>query len=664
MIETRNGDRGDRLQWRIERASIVVDHQGQCVAANESAEKLLGFEPGTLTGTPISEALPGETAWSRMAPEASDRATAPVRTVPIILKSGLRRLVDLRISTLSGFPGGVWLLVEAQEHEPGEDPSLEAECAAASASNLAGQSSETLTRVRQSLLESEARFRGAFDASSIGMALISFSGRFLLVNPALCGILEYTESELLNLAIDEVTHPDDRELDRELQLQLLANEITTYQVEKRYLCKGGAVKTGRLTASLVRSPDGKPDYLVAQVQDVTQFKASGAALREAEARYRTLIEQIPAAVYIDDADDLGSTAYVSPRIETMLGYTQVEWIRDEVLWKDQLHPADRERVERAAERSNRTGEPFELEYRIRARDGRDVWVSDSASLLFTEDGSPQCWHGMMIDITERKRAEDELRAAKESAEEASRLKSTFLSMATHELRTPLTIISGYVELLAESAKSHLSAEEQEYLLVAQSGAATLAGLVDDLLDLARIEAGRMELQLRQVDVREAMERVRGLVHGQAVVKGLDLRVDIDDDVPTIAADMNRLAQVLLNLFANAIKFTNEGSIVGTVRNRNNGVEIAISDTGIGISPEALPRIFDEFRQEDSGTTRRFGGSGLGLAIVKRLVEMHAGTVSAQSTVGAGSCFTVWFPAYAPHVVSQVEIKHAEALVGS
>jgi PAS domain S-box-containing protein len=451
-------------------------------------------------------------------------------------------------------------------------------------------------------------------------------------------------------------------LDHGLQQQLLANEITTYQVEKKYLCQSGAVITGRLTASLVRSSDGKPDYLVAQVQDVTQFKASGAALREAEARYRTLVEQIPAAVYIDAADELGITTYISPRIETMLGYSPAEWISGGVLWKNHVHPADRDRVLRAADRSNQTGVPFDVEYRMRARDGRDVWVSDSASLLFADDGSPQCWHGMMIDINERKRAEDELRAAKEAAEEASRLKSTFLSMATHELRTPLTIISGYVELLAGSAKSHLTPEELDYLLVAQSGAATLAGLVDDLLDLARIEAGRMELQLRQVDVREAMERVRGLVHGQAVAKGLDLRIDIDADVPTISADLNRVAQILLNLFANAIKFTNEGAIVGTVRTRDEGVEIAIADTGIGISPEALPRIFDEFRQVDSGTTRRFGGSGLGLAIVKRLVEMHAGTVAAESEVGAGSRFTVWFPAFVPDAAELAEANPEDVLV--
>jgi signal transduction histidine kinase len=271
---------------------------------------------------------------------------------------------------------------------------------------------------------------------------------------------------------------------------------------------------------------------------------------------------------------------------------------------------------------------------------------------------------MMIDITERKRAEDELRAAKEAAEEASRLKSTFLSMATHELRTPLTIISGYVELLAESAKTHLTPEELDYLLVAQSGAATLSGLVDDLLDLARIEAGRMELQLREVDVLEAMERVRGLVHGQAAAKGLSLRIAIDEDVPTVAADVNRLAQILLNLFANAIKFTNEGEIAGTVRARDGGVEIAITDTGIGISPEALPRRFDEFRQVDSGTTRRFGGSGLGLAIVKRLVEMQAGTVSAESEVGVGSRFTVWFPAFADKSAAPAEATPERALVAS
>lgn len=659
MIETKNGDRGDRLQWRIEGASIVVDHQGQCVAVNASAERLLGFEPGTLIGVPISEILPGETAWTRLMQDVNGSTPGSTRTVPVVLKSGLRRLIDLRVSALAGSADEVWLLVEAQEHGP--DEALTAAPDATLFLESSGQSSETLTRVRRSLLESEARFRGAFDASSIGMALISFGGRFLLVNPALCDILGFSETELLTLAIDEVTHPDDRESDRQLQAQLLANEITTYQVEKKYLCKNGAVITGRLTASLVRNSEGEPDYLVAQVQDITPFKASGAALREAEARYRTLVEQIPAAVYIDQPSELGSTSYVSPRIETMLGYTPAEWMRGQVSWAERIHPADRDRVLHAAELANQTGMPIDLEYRIRARDGRDVWVSDSASLLFTEDGLPQCWHGMMIDITERKRAEDELRAAKEAAEEASRLKSTFLSMATHELRTPLTIISGYVELLAESARSHLTPEEQDYLVVAQSGAATLAGLVDDLLDLARIEAGRMELQLREVNVREAMERVRGLVHGQAVAKGLTLRIDIDDDVPTIAADLNRLAQILLNLFANAIKFTNDGSIVATVRTRNIGVEITIADTGIGISPEALPRIFDEFRQEDSGTTRRFGGSGLGLAIVKRLVEMQEGTVAAESQVGVGSRFTVWFPAFAPNPVVQDEETTKDAL---
>lgn len=514
------------------------------------------------------------------------------------------------------------------------------------------------------LRESEARFRGAFDAASIGMALVALDGQFLQVNPALCGIVGYSERELLRRTFPEITHPADRASDAEFIRQLLASEITTYQIEKYYLRKDSEVICGRLTVSLVRGPDGEPLYFVSQIQDITPFKAAGAALREAEARYRTLVEQTPACVYVDDAQRLGAPLYISPRIEALLGYTPDEWLASPDIWRERVHPDDRERIMREIAEANQTRGAIYLEYRFLSRNGRVVWVHDEAALIEDEEGNRQCWQGVMIDITDRKLAEEELLAAKEAAEEASRLKSVFLSMATHELRTPLTIISGYVELLAESAGAHLTADEMDYLESAQTGTRTLAALVDDLLDLARIEAGRLDVTIRPVDAAETIDRVGKMVEAQASAKGLALEIVTAPDLPLIAADVNRLIQVLLNLFGNAIKFTEQGSVRGTARPVGNGVEIAVSDTGIGIAPEALPKIFDAFHQADSSTTRRFGGTGLGLSIARRLIEMLGGSISVVSDVGAGSTFTVWLPSADAALLSEERpTMRVEALPG-
>ena len=268
----------------------------------------------------------------------------------------------------------------------------------------------------------------------------------------------------------------------------------------------------------------------------------------------------------------------------------------------------------------------------------------------------------MVDITDRKRSEEDLRAAKEAAEEASRLKSSFLRMATHELRTPLTIVSGYVELLASSTAARLTPEEREFIDIAQAGTKTLSRLVDDLLDLARIEAGRLDLAISAVDVGEAIRRVHRMVSVQAAAKGIDSVVTVEPDLPPIAADPDRLTQILLNLVGNAVKFTEQGYIHSTVRRADGGVEISVADTGIGIAPEAQTAIFDEFRQADASTTRRFGGTGLGLAIAKRLVEMQGGTLTVESTVAVGSTFTLWLPAASPELVRDEANPHP-ALAG-
>jgi PAS domain S-box-containing protein len=633
------GERAEGLSvddGRDARAVFGVTLEGTITDWNGAAEQLYGFGAPEVVGRSIAKLAPTEAIddVASILDQIRHGARASSFHTSQWTKHGCRIDVCLDVAPVLDDNGDIVSAMVAVRNVIGcvsNDRELRKARASANDANLA-------------LRESEERFRGAFDGASIGMALVSPEGWIMLANPALRGILGYGGKELLTMTFRDLTHPDDLDSDGELARRLLAGTIETYQIEKRYLRKDGQPIWGRLTVSLVRDGARSPRYFVAQIQDITPYKAAGAALREAEARYRTLVEQIPAAVYVDAGESLGTPHYISPRIQSLLGYSPQEWIADSELWIRVIHPEDRERIIAAIAGAADGGGPLHLEYRFLAQDGREVWVHDQVALVRDEDGVGQYWQGFMVDITDRKRAEEELRLAKEAAEDANRLKSTFLSMATHELRTPLTIISGYVEMLAESSMEHLSPEEREFLDIAQTGVSTLAALVDDLLDLARMEAGRLELLIRPVDVMEPIERVQRLVAAQAASKGIELDVSVAPNLPPVAADLNRLVQVLFNVLGNAIKFTERGSVRTTVHAVGKGIEFRVVDTGIGIAPDVLPRIFDEFRQADAGTTRKYGGSGLGLAIAKRLVDMQGGTIALQSAVGEGSTCRVWLPA--------------------
>jgi diguanylate cyclase (GGDEF)-like protein/PAS domain S-box-containing protein len=268
-------------------------------------------------------------------------------------------------------------------------------------------------RVETALRESEQRFRRSFDDAAIGMALVAPDGRFLRANRSLCENVGYSEEELLGKTFQDITHPDDLEKDLDHLRRMLAGEIRTYQIEKRYFHKEGHVVWALLSVSLVHGEEGEPLYFVSQIQNVTERKRAEDKLREAEELYRTLVEQIPAVTYIDWADGSDTPLYTSPQIEEMLGYTSEEW-RNEKLWSKRLHPDDRERVLAADERFEKEGEErFGEEYRLLAKDGSVVWVREEAVLVRAGEGNPLYWQGVIYDLTKRKEAED---ALKESAE--------------------------------------------------------------------------------------------------------------------------------------------------------------------------------------------------------------------------------------------------------
>ena len=249
----------------------------------------------------------------------------------------------------------------------------------------------------------------------------------------------------------------------------------------------------------------------------------------------------------------------------------------------------------------------------------------------------------------------ELRDNNFQLERANRLKSEFLANVSHELRTPMNAIIGYSKLMLDGLDGELNSQQESDLQRVTTAADNLLGLINGLLDLSKIEAGRMEINVEEVDVRPIIEDVVALVRPQSDAKELDVQAKIPSEVPTILADRARFRQVLVNLMSNAVKFTDKGQVLISARAGDGWVTLTVADSGIGISQDAQAYIFDEFRQADASTTRRFGGTGLGLAISKRLVALHGGRIWVESAANGGSVFSFTMPVYVPAVATIVGV---------
>ena len=237
----------------------------------------------------------------------------------------------------------------------------------------------------------------------------------------------------------------------------------------------------------------------------------------------------------------------------------------------------------------------------------------------------------------------ELRDNNFALERANRLKSEFLANVSHELRTPMNAIIGYSKLMLDGLDGELNSQQEADLQRVTAAADNLLSLINGLLDLSKIEAGRMEINVEEVDVGPIVEDAVALVRPQSDAKELDVRVEIPIELPAILADRARFRQVLVNLLSNAVKFTDQGTVTVSASSADGWVTMSVSDSGIGISAEAQAYIFDEFRQADASTTRRYGGTGLGLAISKRLVALHGGRIWVESGASSGSVFSFTMP---------------------
>jgi PAS domain S-box-containing protein len=463
--------------------------------------------------------------------------------------------------------------------------------------------------------------------------------RVLTVNPSLLHITGFTEAQVVGHTIEEIFPPEEAaEVLTHYHAALQSHESLTYEEERR-------LPTGRFAFETTLTPiwneDGQCTQILGTSHDITARKRAEEALRASQQQYARLVHSIEGILWECDPQRF-RFVFVSQEAERLLGYPLEQWLTDSTFWPNHIHPDDREWVLASCLQAIQERHNHVMEYRMVAADGRVVWLRDIITAIVDQEQTVRL-RGVMIDITQEKHLQAELVQAKDAAEAANRAKSEFLATMSHELRTPLGIILGYTEMLLEEPKEQLPMAPRKILERIDHNAHELLELIIAALDLSRLEAGRLPVDVRTVEVADLFTNIQAEVHTLQEHSPLTFRWDIAENLPALRTDPKQFTLVINNLIRNAIKFTPEGSITVAAKAHAEGVEICVTDTGIGIPADALALIFEPFRQVEHPHNAHPGGTGLGLYIVRRLLGVLGGTVTVESTVGQGSTFRVWMP---------------------
>ena len=530
-------------------------------------------------------------------------------------------------------------------------------------------------QVEEKLRQSEQQSRATFNQAAVGIAHVAKNGQWLRVNQKLCDIIGYTSEELLERSFQDITHPEDLDADIGYVRQVLASEIQTYSMEKRYIHKNGSLVWINLTVSLVRKEDGEPDYFISVIEDIRERKQAEAeirqltenlerrvsdrttelsianeqlrgeirerqqaqeAMRESEERYRQVVECCPEPIFIHTD---GEIVLVNSAAVKLYGATSPEkLIGRRVI--DLAHPECREIVKEQMRQLTEEGKQTELsEQKLLRFDGTVIDV-EVAAIPFTYQ---QRLAALVVarDISDRQLVMSELRKTLEKERELSEFQSRIITTLSHEYRTPLTTIQSSAELLENYGYKWTEEKKLTHLHRIQTSTKHMTNLVSDALLIGKAEANKLEFNPLPLDVeqfcRELVEEMRSDGMSQT-----SITFSSQGDSNDAYLDEKLLRQILTNLLSNAIKYSPQGGIVQfDLECRDGVVRFSIQDEGIGIPAADQKRLFESFHRASNVGT--LPGTGLGLSIVKKCVDLHGGQIAVESAVNVGTTFTVTLP---------------------
>ncbi|MFA6411625.1 MAG: PAS domain S-box protein [Syntrophales bacterium] len=677
ITERKLAEEGFRRQYRFLRTLLdsipvplyYVDAQGVCVGCNQAFADFIARTTEEIVGISLKELWQDDSGASGLHLIWGDEGAQEARVYETVLTRADNTPRDVIVSkapffNLDGSRGGeIGSFIDITDRKMAE----------------------------KVLSISEEKYRNILESIEDGYYEVDLAGNFTFFNPSMCTILGYASEEMTGM--NNRTYMDSENAKKVFRAfnEVSLTRISTRGFDWEIIQKSGARRNIEVSVSLIVNPGEKPTGFRGIARDITEKRQAEVKLKESEEKYRDIFENAIEGIY--QSSPAGRFLSVNPYLASICGYDSpeemVQGIRD-MATQFYFNPEDRKAFCESLEQDGRIEN---CEYRIRRKDGVVVWVSNNARCVRDAAGRVVYYEGALVDITDRKAAERELERhrhhleelvrertegleleiaerrrteqdllrAKEAAEAANRAKSAFLANMSHELRTPLNAVIGFSDVLIKQYFGPLNDKQEEYARDIAASGQHLLDLINDVLDLAKIEAGKDDLYYAPVSLLELFGSSLSIFREKARRHNLELRIEGEESLAslTVTADARKLKQALYNLLSNATKFTPDGGriivrarvvdeIVPGGKGSSRGIEISVTDTGIGIAREDQGKIFEEFHQVYDPTVGKSPGTGLGLALTRRVIALHGGCIWVESAgLGKGSAFIFRIPCAPP-----------------